>query len=169
MQSPVPHQANTRPSECWLEESQAPNPVTRYQGMTKRGLLWGLGLVAFGFTYLAAVNIKEVTSQFVSARMFDPAHTELATTCNGLWNPANWLGECGDSLPRDSALSLSESSCWPGVRLLRGKRTSRQETGCRQRWRCIGCRDRQWRTDRHSVNGHHLVREGCKVSTGPDH
>jgi hypothetical protein len=37
--------------------------------MTKRAVLWMVGLVSFGFTYVAAVNVKEV-----SGTVLGPVH-----------------------------------------------------------------------------------------------
>jgi hypothetical protein len=55
--------------------------------MSKRGLLWGLGLVAFGFTYISAVNVKDFHSGAFGS----------GYTCNGLWDFS-----CGYFAERDS-------------------------------------------------------------------
>ncbi len=44
-----------------------PSPDTN--AMTKRAVLWMVGLVSFGFTYVAAVNVKEV-----SGTVLGPVH-----------------------------------------------------------------------------------------------
>jgi hypothetical protein len=63
-------------------------PPADIRVMSKRGMLWMVGLVAFGFTYAAAVNITEVNASFGY------------TTCQGMWNFTNWFGRsCTESLP----------------------------------------------------------------------
>src|SRR5436190_5828563 len=63
--------------------------------VTKRALLWWLGIVAFAFTYIAAVNV----SQFHAAIPGNPFSSSF-TLCNGLWNPLGWFSsQCSDSLP----------------------------------------------------------------------
>lgn len=71
--------------------------------MSKRALLWMLGLIAFGFTYIAAVNVKEVTAS-LAPEIFGPTYT----SCAGLWNPIDWFdSSCAESLPpRLGALAL---------------------------------------------------------------
>ena len=67
--------------------------------MSKRALLWMLGLIALGFCYIAAVNVKEVSVHTVPS-FINGGGTYVSTSCRGMW----WLGEwfsknCSDSLP----------------------------------------------------------------------
>jgi hypothetical protein len=58
--------------------------------MSKRALLWSLGVVAFAFTFLGAVNVAQTQDVFGSP--FE--------VCHGLWNPIHWFSRlCSDSLP----------------------------------------------------------------------
>ena len=58
--------------------------------MSKRAMLWMVGLIAFGFTYVAAVNVKELGGSSLG----------YYTTCKGMWNATKWFADsCSESLP----------------------------------------------------------------------
>jgi hypothetical protein len=60
-------------------------------GMSKRAVLWMVGLIAFGFTYIAAVNVSELRpGSFGSSRV-----------CEGMWNFTEWFASyyCSELLP----------------------------------------------------------------------
>jgi hypothetical protein len=63
--------------------------------MSKKGLMLLLGLAAFAFTYIAAVNVKE----FRTYPSFGGG-TYVSSSCKGMWDPTEWFGRsCEDSLP----------------------------------------------------------------------
>lgn len=58
--------------------------------VTKRAMLWLVGLTALFFTFVAAVNVTQINvgGSFGSG------------SCKGLWSPADWFKSyCSDSLP----------------------------------------------------------------------
>jgi hypothetical protein len=68
-------------------------------GMSKRALLWMLGLIALGFCYIAAVNVKEVSVHSVPSYLAGGG-TYVSTSCKGMWWLGGWFSKyCSDSLP----------------------------------------------------------------------
>lgn len=60
--------------------------------MSKRDLLWWLGAIALGFTYIAAVNVTVAGTNSLTGQSF--------RFCGGTWNPLDWFdSSCSDALP----------------------------------------------------------------------
>lgn len=60
------------------------------EAMEKRQLLWGLGLIAFAFTYIAAVNVTVAGTDFLG---------NPKAVCGGMWHPIDWFKTCDSALP----------------------------------------------------------------------
>jgi hypothetical protein len=68
--------------------------------MSKRALLWGLGLLALAFAYVAAANVAITGSRFVAPLLGSPGHYESYSSCGGDWSPQEWFKSyCSGALP----------------------------------------------------------------------
>ena len=85
---------------------QDPRPRVDTRGMSRRVMLWTVGLMTLGLTYLAAVKISTPITTMGGGSL---GGTTLDTvTCSSLWNPIDWFSAtCGEGAPeRLAALGL---------------------------------------------------------------